>query len=85
MHPPEAHSPAKCSDAAQREGHYFEFFHGKLHHVIAKSSRRVRDNEAPAALAAGVSVLTKRCEPLQLRLDRRRGSFFRLVGRQRFR
>jgi len=81
MHPPEAHSPAQCSDAAQREGHYFEIFHGKLHHVIAKSSGRVRDTEAPAARAAGVSVLTKRCEPLQLRLGRRCGSFFRLVGR----
>jgi len=49
--------------------------------MIAEFSRRVRDSEAPAALATGVSVLTKRCKPLQLRLGRRCGSFFRLVGR----
>ena len=50
--------------------------------MIAEFSKRVRDSEAPAALAAGVSVLTpKQSEPLQLRLGRRCGSFFRLVGR----
>ena len=34
---------------------------------------------------AGASVLAKRFEPLQLRLGRRGGSFFRFVRRQRFR
>ena len=46
MHPPEAHSPADCSDAAQCERHYFDISHGKLHHDDSKSALHLRDNES---------------------------------------
>jgi hypothetical protein len=59
---------------------------GKLHHDDCENPLEAcATMKAPAVLAAGVSVSAKPFEPLQLRLGRRRRSFFRLVVRQRFR
>ena len=86
MHPPEAHGPADRSDATQHERHYFEIVHGKLRNNDSENPLDACTTmKAPAILAAGVSVLAKRFEPLQLRLGRCCRSFFRLVVRQRFR